>query len=247
VEISGKLDHHCYIKMSLNFDHYILPLAIAKRNLSGGNHLLDRYAGTAFYLTSNGLIATCKHIIEGVKEDEILIVKELTFDSFLEVTNIQSHPKYDFAVGKIGVSGNNFFQPIKDSLSLGDDVNAFGFNFDARQNNIVTIKPRLMKGYVTSMSSSSPSDIQNRSTVEISFPSLSGFSGAPILSHPNGCLAGMLFSNFESTIEVFSYSEVIDKQNNFTEKIYRVVEHGLAHSIDDIRQFLSDLEFAVFF
>ena len=52
--------------------------------------------------------------------------------------------------------------------------------------------------------------------------------------------AGMLFSNHESTIEQYSYREHSEPGKVESERIYKVVELGIAHSPEDIQQFLED-------
>jgi len=132
--------------------------------------------------------------------------------------------------------------PINNTNHLmGHDVRVFGFNNMGKTGNVVDVKPRLFKGHIVSTSDNSAHP-EAKSTTELSFPSLKGFSGSPLVSTENGELVGMMFSNHESSIEVHSFMDVEDNGDTFKEGIYRIIELGLAHSIKDILEFISDIE-----
>ena len=231
--------------MKVNFGEYILPLAVAKRT---GPKLgdLERFAGSAFYINNHGTIATCAHIIESLNEDEFLIVKELRTGTFLEVTDIVCHEKFDFAVGQIDVRGNNFFKPAMEELLIGDDVDAVGFTFYGKTEKNVRINTRMLRGYISRISNEPQEMMRGKSTFEVSFPSLSGFSGSPVTTHKGSFLAGMLYNNIESSIEVFSFSETNSDGKKCTEKVHRVIEFGAIHPFYDIQSFLADIGIKAF-
>lgn len=218
------------------YANYLMPLAIA--DLSSGQ--LVRYAGVSFFLRDDGLLATCKHIIESCAAHETLFAMDLATGGFLPLANIKVHQRYDFAIAEIHLGRPHSYFPFHSGeVALGTDVQALGFINGGRKEKDVIIEPRLFKGYIA-RSSPTPSTAA-RSTLELSFPSLKGFSGAPVTCAPNDELIGMLFSNHESTIELFQHSEVAENQQTFRESIHRIVESGLAHSATDIRTFLADL------
>jgi hypothetical protein len=225
---------------NLNFADYILPLIVGRpegdRRLS-----LSRYAGVAFYLGTGGLVATCKHVVQECGVDEVLLSKNLATGSFEPVTNVKAHPTYDFAVAQVGPPIQNAHLPLCPTpVVLGTEVQALGFTSRGQSGKDLLVESRLFKGYISRLSST-PSLPNSRTTLEVSFPSLKGFSGAPVISGPKREVIGMLFSNHESTIEQFKYSEVRDEQQTFTESIHRVLEFGLAHSTSDMQTFLMDL------
>ena len=101
--------------------------------------------------------------------------------------------------------------------------------------------PRFMKGHIVRVGENSPVE-HAKSICEVSFPSLAGFSGTPILSDgEQQYVAGMLYGNYESSIQLFKITGINDSGNKCNEEIHRVYEFGLAHTPSDIRQFLSDL------
>ena len=225
-----------------NMGDLLLPLVIAKKERTSGKTKLERYAGVSFYINSNGLIATCGHIIDGIVDDEILVVKELTTNSFLEVIDIKRHPTKDFAIGKIGVKNNKCIAPFEQPVLPGQNVRAFGFTSPGKSGGEINIEGRLLKGYVV-RTSPLPILPVSLSTCEVSFPSLNGFSGAPVITDGlNGKLIGMLYGNLESTIQTYGISELREKDKEISEKIYRIIEFGLIHTISDIRTFWSEID-----
>ena len=84
-----------------------------------------------------------------------------------------------------------------------------------------------------------------RTVCELSFPALTGFSGAPVFWGDKSVLIGMLYGNRETQLEVFSQSQVEKTLKTVKEKIFRTMEFGLMHTIDDIKSFLVDIRMNV--
>ncbi|KAB7664143.1 S1 family peptidase [Plesiomonas shigelloides] len=227
----------------MNYGDYQLPLLIAKKTIRDNNiHLkIDRYAGVAFFVGSNGLIATCRHIVQMVQEGEVLVGKSLNTGNIQPIYDIRVHDKYDFALGAfMGQRDYEVFPMDGEDCLPGHDVRAFGFNNLGKVESNVQVYARMLKGYVVSTHVTSDHP-EAKTTTEVSFPSLKGFSGSPLVSTETGKLAGMMFSNHESSIEVHSFMDIEDNGDKFKESIYRMIELGLAHSISDINQFISEL------
>jgi hypothetical protein len=227
----------------LNLGLYLVPLAVCKINASSApklTYMVDRYAGTAFYVGNEAQIATCKHIIQSVGPNEVLMGLNIMTSELKPIGNIKTHPKFDFATGVLPRSDYKRFQLLDAVYPPGHDVRASAFINVGKIGNDVTVSPRLYKGHIVG-TSEVPQTPDARSTVLVSFPSHRGFSGAPLLSTESGAIVGMLYSNAESSIETFRYQEVADDGKEFSEVAYRIVEEGLAHSAKDILQFLKEL------
>jgi hypothetical protein len=230
----------------MNYGEYQIPLLIAKLRFEGStiHYQIDRYAGVAFFIGEEGKVATCKHIVEMVQEGEVLLGKDLISGDIDVIYNLKSHPQYDFAIGNfIKHKTYKCFELCDTDYLPGHDVRAFGFTNIGREERSVRVSARMLKGYVVSHSDTSTHPLAC-STTELSFPSLKGFSGSPLVSLDTGKIAGMLFSNHESSIEVHSLTEVEENGDKFAESIYRIVELGLAHSAKDILKFIQDIESA---
>ncbi|WP_160062093.1 S1 family peptidase [Psychromonas sp. L1A2] len=228
----------------MNFGDFQIPLLIAKKSINKGhvNLQIDRYAGVAFYVGDKGKVVTCRHIIQMVQDDEVLVGKCLVSNQILPISNIKEHPKFDFAMGVFPTTHKYSTFPIENvELSLGQDVRVFGFNNIGKVGENVEVKARLLKGYIVSISDKSDHP-EAKSITELSFPSLKGFSGSPLVSTQTGQLVGMMFSNLESSIEVHSFMDVEENGDSFKEGIYRIIELGLAHPVKDIIEFMSELE-----
>ena len=227
----------------INFGRYLLPLLVVRLNQHGAASLL-RYAGVAFYLQSDGLLATCKHIIESIGPGETLVAKNLQTGAMEMLLDIRVHAKADFALCRtMAPTPHDYFRHLLTPVQLGAGVQALGFTAAGAEGKNLVVDARLFKGYVSRLSqnASRPDAI---STLELSFPSLRGFSGAPVIGAQEQ-LIGMLFSNHESTIELFKYEEVDDEKSRYRESVHRVQEFGLVQPVADIRQFSAELGVAL--
>lgn len=223
----------------INYGDYLIPLLIGKIN--GSNITLDRYAGVAFFIGKDGLIATCKHIIEMKEDNEVLFVKNLNDESFDILQNIKVHPNKDFAIAYLpNIKDYKVFALNNKKYSIGYDIQAFGFTSNRKQDGIVHVDARFRKGYIVRISDL-PLNNESNSLMEISFPSEKGFSGTPIISTADYSVVGMLYGNSESSILQHAITEIEDNGEKFSEKITKIVEFGLAHSNQDIKQYLLDL------
>lgn len=202
-----------------------------------------RYLGVAYHFNDYGNIATCAHVVKALQDGETLVGVEMHGECLaFEVKDVKCHPKFDFAVGWVGRRNYDVI-PLhgKKDLFIGTDVMAYGFTNGGLVNGRLDTVPRLFKGHIV-RTHSSPILPDARSTCEFSFPALKGFSGTPLLfSGPELSMAGMVFSNYESTIELYRFTEIEQTNEKYSEQIHKVIELGVAHSAYDIRTFLRDL------
>lgn len=230
--------------MPINYDKHILPLLAAKRE-SKDSVFLTKYLGCSFFINSSGFIATCAHVINSIEDDEYIVAKHLATNKFYPLGETRIHPKLDFAVSHIEIKDNDFFQAYTDEILIGIDIGAFGFTasgFDNQEN--IGLDGRFLKGYITRIADNFDHLPDGIEACETSFPSLSGFSGTPILNAKQ--VVGMLFNNYESHVVVHSYSEIQDNDQNFSEKITRVVEFGLAYSTKTLVHGAAELKIPAF-
>ena len=228
----------------MQFRDSILPLFAVKLVNGTTNSPSDfRYLGASYHVNDEGIIATCKHVVESVQEDETLVGAEMFGERLMfNVSDIKCHPKYDFAIGYVA---RNDYKAIpmhgKKDLFIADDILAYGFTNEGLINGLIVTAPRLFKGHVV-RTFDQPILKDARSTCEISFAALKGFSGTPLLfDAKKTCVAGMLFSNMESSIELHQLVEIEENGEKFSEKIHKVLELGVVHTAWDIRHFLKDL------
>lgn len=215
--------------------NYVFPII-------AGEHQKDDYikvcsfVGTGFFINSRGGFATCKHVVKALDSGLNLFLGQLSgpsAGSYLGITDVQCHPKYDLAWGVVKTKKKtNFLKPFLGTCALGLDVGAFGFTAGGKQYQSLILEPRYLRGHISRMSVS-PYEFPSKSLFEVSFPSPSGFSGTALLSESYE-LVGMLYGNTESKIHAYSITEVFEGSSTFTENAYRVMEFGLAHQVNNI-------------
>ena len=224
-----------------DFNQYVLPLFEA---LLENNEIKEplRFLGMAFNIDKSGSIATCSHLFSKLDKGKTVIAIQMNDYRFFPVENIKCHEKYDFAIAKVN-------RPVEVVLPLmsmeayvaGIDVVAYGINSNGLKGEQLDLCPRFMKGHIVRIGENSPVE-HAKSIWQVLIPSLVCFSGTPILSDgTQKYVAGMLYGNYESGIELYKITDVDDSGNEYSEQIHRIHEFGLAHTPSDIRQFLSDL------
>jgi len=222
---------------------HILVLMAAKKD---SNHAWKawRHVGIGFHIGCGGMIATCRHVVNSITGDECLVACEVTSSRLvLPVHDVRCHEVYDFAIGKVNRPSPVAFPTIYsgNNLYVGDDVMAFGYFCTGKVagSDSLNLVGRLFKGHIVRIDGTVIPNI-SLSTCELSFPSITGFSGTPLL-HEKDCILGMLHGNHESSIQVHQYQEFVTPTEKHAESIHRVIELGLAHTAMDIRKFLLDL------
>lgn len=225
---------------------YIRPL-IAHRKSNDGKFQSGRFAGSCFFIDEIGTVLTCAHIIEGLRSDEELFSFDIKNNSYVPVRILHRHHSDDFAVCQLFDTESKKFTMGYGGTLLGRDVVSYGYLSNGISNGMINVDYRIMKGHVSRVDSEGSRQHRSNQVIEVSFPSLAGFSGAPIFSvniEKNRLdLIGMLFGNVETSIEVFSHTE-IDKTNSdkYSEKIHRILEYGVGHSVDTIVGYLKEFE-----
>ncbi len=230
--------------MPINAADYILPLVVGKKDSSNVSAGINRFAGTGFFIGVGGLVATCSHIMAPLENNEMLMAYSIHQKKFFELKSIHCHAYMDFAIARIDVKDNKFLKLLSTKerpLVLGTNVSSFGYINAGRVGFDLRLEDKYFKGYISFIGNKPDASMRCRTVCELSFPSLTGFSGAPVFLGDKSVLAGMLFGNRETNIEVFSRSAVEAKAKPSRNSIFRTMEFGLMHTIDDIKSFLVDI------
>ena len=230
--------------MPIKASDYILPLVIGKKNSKNPFAQLNRFVGTAFYIGANGVIATCGHIASTPASDEDLMAYDPNLQRFLKLEMLQIHSKMDFAIARTGVKHNKYLRLVKTKMhpiELGTNISSFGYINAGRVGADLRLEDKYFKGYISFIGINPDSTLKCRTVCELSFPTLSGFSGAPVFFENKKSLVGMLYGNRESQIEVFSNSLADIKAKAKTRKQSRTMALGLMHTVNDIVTFLEDM------
>lgn len=228
-----------------NIHSYQVVLALFKGTYDeSGKVLLAGFIGSASII--NGVICTCKHVIEVVDfSNEVIVTAFDHQDMWAIFSSANVHTKYDFAVLKPNQTLPFDSLPLyEELLPTGARVYAIGFHDDGVIPTIdggknFQVAPRTFYGNIVRISETQTN--LSPSICELSFPTHSGFSGAPLVDRTFGAVFGMTYGNVEQSILVYSTSEVLDDEVRFSEKVSRILELGLFHRALDIKRFLADL------
>jgi len=228
--------------MPIKASDYILPLVVGKKNTENPFAQLNRFVGTAFYIGANGVIATCGHIASTPASDESLMAYDLNLQRFLKLEMLQIHPEMDFAIARTGVKQNKYLRLVKTDMhpiELGTGISSFGYVNAGRVGADLRLEDKYFKGYISFIGTKPDTTLKCRTVCELSFPTLNGFSGAPVFFENKNSLVGMLYGNRESEIEVYSNTMVEIKGKAVTKKYPRSMALGLMHTVNDIVTFLA--------
>ena len=120
-------------------------------------------------------------------------------------------------------------------VALGTDVMAFGYAHEPNGPDQLTFNRRVLKGYVAGLPRPPHPD-----AFELSFPSLFGMSGSPLIlyggegeAEKRPAIAGVMFGNREARISrhsvIISKEEALGRCETVEERIARILELGLAY------------------
>lgn len=168
--------------------------------------------GTGFFITRNGYLITCAHVVEGAHT-----IKVMTEGGVAAARIISQHDVLDMALLKIDGSGVplSFFKAS--SLGIGEMVSTMGYpNIDVQG-----VEPKYTQGHISALSG--PQD--DPSCVQISIPLASGYSGAPVVDR-NGNVVGLatmlLDGSFAANVAYATKGELV-----FMFVLKAINEHGL--------------------
>jgi hypothetical protein len=198
---------------------YVLP--VLELELKNTVLVLKKYSGCCFFVGNDHLLVTCRHVLE---DNHLPHVQDSNGKSH-KILDVWHHPQLDLAVARAPGIGAISMNPLTCRLTLGGDLSAFAYlnhNMDGK----FAILPTIAKGYITELPFSVDQCAKGLGKYALSFPSLAGFSGAPVTVFDSIYFAGMLFGNHQSEITVFSNNEVNDDGSIWQERLVRVVDQG---------------------
>lgn len=203
------------------------------------------FLGTGFYIDSDGLFLTAKHVCQ-VPENEYSAVM-LGLSGSEPVPYRISHLKYsenfDIALGQ--VEGVEDIQPLKIASAnapVNYDVVTAEFSGTRTQRIeggriAVFFYPYYRKGNVVCFYPSTFPESVPTSCQELSFPALKGASGAPVIVEQTGLVIGMIVGNIQrellpAQIESFTNGE------KYTEEVKYVLPSAKAISWGHLAEFV---------
>jgi hypothetical protein len=213
-------------------------------------HLLDdrgipvRFIGTAFPISPDGGLLTCRHVVDiAIPLGKRLGVFDSEHNRFVPLANRPVYPAnaavdLAFLPRAFGRPKAEFFPMLKgETLTIGFDVYTFGFfAIGAHQ---AEIEQGYFAGRVINFFNHEKSP--KMACLTLPFPVPEGMSGCPILTYHNGPkLVGIGIGNRQSRILASETIEVEEGRTRFRESINRVVEYGVAYHTVAIQHFLAE-------
>jgi hypothetical protein len=205
---------------------YIMPV-FAVSGVDGAGHTQRRFVGSCFLVESPNTVVTCRHVLEPLMDGYDFYVHHFKTVSWHKVSDIWFHPKADIAVASVPNFGAKVMVPFAGSLTLGGDVAVFAYQGDATDDGSFALLPSVSKGHIVSQPVGLVNLMAGFGIYMLSFPSLPGFSGAPVEVFGSDHFVGMLFNNKQTEVTVFSHEEVQNGGLVWKERVARVQEYGL--------------------
>lgn len=201
--------------------------------------------GSAFPITANGDLLTCRHVVDVISNEELhMAVFDYENAKFckIEKAQIKYHqdPKVDlaFIINPFGDPKPQFFPILSpNKLLTGEDVYTYGKY--ALGGRIEEITGGYFSGRII--------NIYNDKTRELflltlPYPIIEGLSGSPVLTYHNGPkLVGICIGNQAQRILASEVLEYKDTEKEYKETINRIVEFGLAIHCSHIIEFLGQM------
>ena len=203
---------------------------------------IRRFLGTAFPITPNGGLLTCRHVVDvPIKGNETLAVFDNEENRFVPISDfkVPTHPEFDvaFIPNALQREKPEFFPLLSPHLiTMGEDIYSFGYYLSGRN---------LHMGYFTGnivnflKSDRTPASV----SMSLSYAVIEGLSGSPVLTYHNGPkLVGLCWGNIQTRVVAHEVLEFRDEKEKFQETINRIVELGQAHHVEALMKFLQEID-----
>ena len=200
-----------------------------------------KFLGSAFPITPDGGLITCRHVVDVEKSDgERLAVLdgELQRLVSIEETSIQSLPAWDlsFVPNALGRQKKEFFPILpSDKIFVGNDVYSVGFYKSGENFEVGHFKGNI----VNFLQSDGTPELKG---ISLSYPVIEGLSGSPVLIYYFGPkVVGLCYGNVQSRILASEVLEYQDDRLRVKETINRIVEFGQAYHSAILLKFLEEI------
>ena len=155
--------------------------------------------GTGFFVTADGYIITCRHVVEGAKKIQVA-----TSNGFQPAKVIAMHDRLDIALLKTDARETPLPLYKAADLKLGQGLATLGYpNVDVQG-----VEPKFAKGHVASLSG----PLDDPAYLQLSMALASGFSGAPVvdgLGNVVGVATMLLDQNLASNVVYATKGELV--------------------------------------
>ena len=217
--------------MTVNITTYVRPLGVQRHRGQ------INFAGTAFGVERPGLVLTAAHVVQDATPDRLhLEIARATTASGARFRNPRSvavHPSADIALLTFDEDETiPYFQlakPPEDigEFHLGTEILSYGYPRRVESPSRVALEARLLTGHIQRAFRHQRAG-RRYGAYELSFPSVDGQSGSPVLlaNHVTSAVA-LATDNFESSILVDEYEEHDAQGRLEKHTLKKVVTYGV--------------------
>ena len=224
----------------LNVVEYIRPIGIRR------DGKLVKFAGTGFGFEKPGLVLTAAHVVANATNPQDVYM-QLSDGRFLRAYSMNLHSTADvaallfesdqslpfFKLGNPPTEIREFF--------LGTEILSYGYPLTRENPDKIKLEPRLMSGHIQRYFCHEQGNYSFYAC-ELSFPSILGQSGSPILlAHDIDSAIAVLTTNFESSIVIDSYEEHDEGGQKEIHKIKKVISYGLGAALWPLSDWIRSL------
>lgn len=231
-EREGPLPRESTRQMNLNITTHVRPLGVQ------GHDGQIKFAGTAFGVERPGLVLTAAHVVQNATPDrlhlEIARSTNASGTRFRNPRSVTVHPSADIALLTFDeVDAIPHFELAKPpeeigEFHLGTEVLSYGYPRRVESPSRVSLEARLLTGHIQRAFRHQRAGLRY-GAYELSFPSVDGQSGSPVLlSNDVTSAVAMITDNFESAILVDQYEEHDAQGRLEKHTINKVVTYGVA-------------------
>lgn len=224
---------------------YVVPICSYEERRGLG--WITNFYGTAFFITSDGVYLTARHVVEqclmsGAKQIGLVIKdRQDAKVSKLVPLGITEHAPgpWDVSIGKsTPPSANWFCWPSKTKIEGWQDVASLGYPESALNVTVerFDLNMRMMKGYV--LRPLRPEDQlqpgRHPPSFELNFAIPQGMSGSPLFTFDvakKQMVIGVCVTSHTAEIVEHSFEEIEEGGAVYREKRLKAEQYGIAHSL----------------
>jgi hypothetical protein len=197
-----------------------------------------KFLGNAFPITPNGGLLTCRHVVQvNLSENHKMAVydNEENRITLLSESDIlyDGNSNMDLAYIQNALQRKKEeYIPIltPNKVIIGTDIYSYGYFMSGKN-----LEQGFFSGTIVNIFREG-----SAYSIRLPFAVLEGMSGSPIATYHNGMkLIGIGYGNRASRILASEVLEYRDDKINYTEKIHRIVEFGIAYHAETIIEFLN--------
>jgi Trypsin-like peptidase domain len=202
-----------------------------------------QFLGTAFPVTPNGGLLTCRHVVDiQLQPGQRIAVYDNELNTLSPLPSAPLMPQnaqidVAFLPNALSRTKAEFFPILSPhELKIGEDVYTFGYF--AIGGDSKAVEQGYFSGKVVNFFRHETSN--QEASFTLPYPILEGMSGSPVLTYHNGPkVVGMGIGNRSSRILASEIIEYKDGKTDFQETVNRIVEFGVGYHCAAIVSFLA--------